>query len=138
MEKVKNRHEILVKALKSLKQSLELIKLPEYQKVRESMRDSVVQRFEFTIDTFWKFIKLYLQEKTSVDVTAANPRGILRTAVNAKLISSEEYEVLLKGLRHRNLTSHIYDEERAEKIFAHIPEYYKAMNNISEKLKVNS
>ncbi|MCK5632567.1 HI0074 family nucleotidyltransferase substrate-binding subunit [bacterium] len=134
MEKIDLRLESLTKALKTLNKALIAIKDPKYKKIHEILRDSAVQRFEYTIDSFWKFLKLYLQEKINIDVSAANPRETLKTALSAKVIIQEEYELLLKGLRHRNLTSHIYDEERADEISKHIPEYYKIMLKVIQKL----
>ena len=35
----------------------------KYEDIVLSARDSLIQRFEFTIELFWKYLKFYLEEK---------------------------------------------------------------------------
>lgn len=130
MEKVSQRYASLIKALKTLEKALRISENPKYREIPDTTRNSTIQCFEYSIDTFWKYLKVYLQEKQNVDVFAANPRETLREAVNTNLISREEYEILLSGLKHRNLTSHTYNEPLAKEIVKHIPKYYKIMSEI--------
>lgn len=134
MEKVNQRYIALTKALTTLKKALQLMQEPKYQEIQDTMRNSTIQCFEYSIDTFWKYLKVYLQEKENIDILSANPRETLREAVNANLMNKKEYETLLSALKHRNLTSHTYNEPLAEEIVGHIPKYYKNMTIILKKL----
>src|SRR5438128_1349682 len=53
-------------------------------------RDSLIQRFEYCSDLFWKLLKIYLIEIEKMDVSIKSPRGIIREAVKAGIISEIE------------------------------------------------
>lgn len=64
MEIIKLRHESLKKALLSLHVGLQRFSKAQHEYDLEDyllMRDGFIQRFEYCTDTFWKFIKLYLE-----------------------------------------------------------------------------
>lgn len=84
---------------------------------------------------FWKYLKLYLQEKNKLRLESATPRNILREAVNATLISEDEYMHLLDALSDRNVTSHSYNEPVAENLIKKIPTNYHLMKKIIDRLK---
>ncbi|MEZ8968684.1 HI0074 family nucleotidyltransferase substrate-binding subunit [Vibrio breoganii] len=68
----------------------------------------LVQTFEFSFELTWKTLKdLLVYEGFDV----ASPRSVIRTALEAKHISSEQCETLLQALMKRNLLTHTYDEE---------------------------
>jgi nucleotidyltransferase substrate binding protein (TIGR01987 family) len=146
MEKsLKTKYENTIKALDSLNVAIE-----QYQDVQEEpnvklsqfshadlvtgLRDSVIKRFEFTIDIFWKYLKAYLKEKHSVTPDVPSPRSFFREAGNIELIEMEDVSVLLKALDMRNLSSHIYHEEDAQKIADTVPRYYRLMNRVMQNL----
>lgn len=134
MEIIKTRLQSLLKALCTLDEAIALLQNPEYKKIYNSLRDSAIQRFEYSIDNFWKFIKIYIQEKHQIPLETATPRLILREAVNVNLISESEYELLIKGITNRNLTSHSYNEEIAQILIEKIPSQYILMKTIIDRL----
>ncbi len=67
----------------------------------------LVQTFEFTFELMWKTLKDLL-EFEGFDV--ASPRSVIRTALEARHLSSQQCETLLEALGKRNLLSHTYDE----------------------------
>lgn len=101
----------------------------------KALRDSVIKRFEFTIDMFWKYLKAYLKEKHNIAPELPSPRSIVREAGNMELISMQEVTLFLRGLDMRNLSSHIYHEDDAQEIANKIPEYYQLMARIIKNLK---
>jgi len=135
MEKINERKQSLLKALKSLKESLALYKNPPLPSLYDEMRDSVIKRFEYSIDLFWKCSKEYLENNQKLIVEVASPKATFRTALNAKLISEEEFKILLKMVDDRNLTSHTYKENLAEEISKRIPAYYELMNELTQRFK---
>jgi nucleotidyltransferase substrate binding protein (TIGR01987 family) len=96
------------------------------------LRDALIQRFEYSTEAFWKYLKAYLQ--TEHNLSANSPREVIRTGLFAKLYSEEISQELLQMLDDRNLTSHTYVEELAESIAHRIPEYSKNMNAVMTQL----
>ena len=123
-EKLKRTHVQLEKALVSLKQ---MIDKPS-QEDRSNI-DACIQRFEFSVELFWKFLKRILEDK---GLLVFYPKEVVREAYAGHLIENEA--LWLKMLQDRNLTSHSYNEELADEIFEHIPDYYQAMWQIFLKL----
>jgi nucleotidyltransferase substrate binding protein (TIGR01987 family) len=96
------------------------------------LRDALIQRFEYSTEAFWKYLKAYLQ--TEHNLSANSPREVIRTGLTAKLYSEETSQELLQMLDDRNLTSHTYVEELAESIAHRIPDYSKNMSEVMTKL----
>jgi nucleotidyltransferase substrate binding protein (TIGR01987 family) len=114
------------KALKALKQMLD----KPMQEDRSNI-DAAIQRFEFTIELFWKLLKRILASK-GVDVIY--PKDVLQQAYKGSLIDDEK--VWLAMLRDRNLTSHTYNEELADEIFKNLHIYYPVIKKTFDQLKI--
>ena len=117
------------KAIDSLHISINLLNTslsdqPNHLELHKALRDSCIQRFEFSVELCWKFLKRILEDK---GVEVVYPRDVIRTAFAGRLINDEA--LWLSMLDDRNLTSHTYDEDLADEIFAHIPAYYQAMRD---------
>ena len=136
MEALTKKYQILLQALNTLKEAIALLDDPEYTKIYDTLRDSAIQRFEYCIDNFWKFLKIYIQEKNNILLETATPRGILREAVNSKLISENEYEELVQAITNRNLTSHSYNESVAQALIEAIPAAYNLMRKIMDTFSI--
>ena len=96
------------------------------------LRDALIQRFEYSTEAFWKYLKAYLQ--TEHNLSANSPREVIRVGLTAKLYSEEISQELLQMLDDRNLTSHTYVEELAESIAHRIPNYSKNMSEVMNQL----
>lgn len=139
METIKLRYEALQKALLILQGGIRIIHETTYDQNEEVyivMRDGLIQRFEYCIDTFWKFIKLYLEEVEKLSLESKAPKEILKKAVEG-VITLEEHTVLIKALGDRNLTSHSYNENLAAEIQRQIPVYYITMKTIIDRIKID-
>ena len=88
------------------------------QPVNEFVRDSAIQRFEFTFELLWKSLKGYAEES---GVEVYSPRDSLRTAFQLGVI--EDSPDWFQMLQDRNLTSHTYNEVTADSIYSHLPAY---------------
>jgi len=122
------------KKFKSLTEFLEKLSIIINSEIKDKMikRDACIQRFEFTIELFWKFLRLYMMENGEKEINF--PREVLQKAYKYNLINSEE--TWLNMLTDRNKTSHIYDEEEIEKIYSNIiNNYYNEMKNCYNLLK---
>jgi nucleotidyltransferase substrate binding protein (TIGR01987 family) len=117
------------RALESLQ---ELV--PQYLENKQSiiLRDAMIQRFEYSTEAFWKYLKAYLL--TDHNLSANSPREVIRIGLTAKLYSEEISKELLQMLDDRNLTSHTYVEELAESIAGRILAYSKNMHAVMHSL----
>ena len=85
----------------------------DYQQYNmESIRDGMIQRFEFSFELAWKSLKEYMAEQGVADLQF--PKQVLQEAYAAGLIDHEE--IWLEMLRARNSMSHIYDDMLAAQI----------------------
>ena len=80
------------------------------------VRDGVIQRFEFCTELAWKAAREYLLDQGHVEINS--PKSTLRQAYADGMVTDQAG--WLKLLDDRNLTSHIYDEETAQRVFAMI------------------
>ena len=98
----------------------------------ESLKDAVIQRFEFTLELSWKAIKTYLNSEGVLEATT--PKQTIREAFSKGII--ENANIWIDMLNDRNLTSHVYDEEVAFDIYGKILlTYFKQMNDMHILLK---
>jgi nucleotidyltransferase substrate binding protein (TIGR01987 family) len=104
------------------------------EELERTLRDSLIQRFEFCSDLFWKYLKRYEEETFNISLEIVAPRSVIMAACKAAIISEPDAEILLEMIKSRNFTSHIYKEETANEISAQIPQYYKIMQKYAEKL----
>jgi nucleotidyltransferase substrate binding protein (TIGR01987 family) len=82
-----------------------------------AIRSGVIQHFEFTYELCWKFIKRWLE--TNVSATAIDGvtrRELFRWAAENRLI--DDVEQWMRYHEARNLTSHTYQAEIAERVYA--------------------
>lgn len=95
------------KALTRLKESLA-------QPEDDFIRDSVIQRFEFTFETAWKAMYRWLRARgNDIDEEAA---AVIPEAFARRLIVDEAGWGQMR--RFRNKTSHTYDESKAIEVAA--------------------
>src|SRR5580692_685621 len=104
MESVKTRFDALTNAIYSLKEALVLLDGTKNETLYEALRDSVIKRFEYSLDTLWKFLKEYLEQKYGVKVETASPKSVFRASLNNKIITDDEFEILITMTDDRNLT----------------------------------
>ena len=97
-------------------------------------RDGVIQRFEFSVELFWKTLKKVLEYNK---VECYSPRDCVKKAFRYGMIDDDE--IVLDMLEDRNRSSHIYDEEEAVRIFEIISKVYvnvldKMIEELTRKL----
>jgi len=114
---------------KAIDRLQEVMEHPQLYQI-DCMRDAAIQRFEFTIELFWKSLKKILFYEKS---EATTPRDTLSKAYQYKLIDNEK--IWLEMLEDRNNTSHAYKEETAKIIFEHIKGYLPIFQSTYRILK---
>ncbi len=110
----------------------------EMEGVQDMMRDSLIQRFEFTIELCWN-----LQRDIAVDLgflDVIGPKPAIQKAFEIGLIN--DFEIWKSMLKSRNLTSHTYNEVQSIDISNSIVNVYnpaitKFIQTIETKFDLN-
>ena len=92
--------------------------------------EATIQCFEFSFELFWKTLRVLLDD---AGVQANNPRQVLSEAYLQEWINEEK--MWLSLLKARNLTSHVYNEQRAQEIYEMILENAPMMHTEYAALK---
>jgi nucleotidyltransferase substrate binding protein (TIGR01987 family) len=103
--------------------------------LREQLRNSVIQCFEFTYELSWKMLKRYLEE------TEANPTEIDISTFQNLIRLGNERALLRSDWRQwktyrqaRTDSSHTYDATKAEAVFAVAPDFLLEARSLFEEL----
>lgn len=101
----------------------------------EIVRDSLIQRFEFTYELTHKTLKEFMKY-SGVTLENSFPRTIYKKAYVNNLISDDRVWISL--LEDRNATSHIYNEKLADEIATRIVDrYVDAIGELINNLRIN-
>ena len=97
------------------------------------VRDAAVQRFEYTFEAVWKFIKQYLKDKEGI--VCNSPKSCFKELFGLGLLTEEETVSCLEMTDRRNDTSHTYKEEVARMIYRKLETYTTLMNGLLNKMQ---
>jgi len=97
-------------------------------------RDSLIQRFEYCSDIFWKFLNDYLRHHMTIEAEIARLKIIFKESTAVGLITNDELLLCNRLIKDRNRTSHTYHEQLAEHIAHKISSYYALMSTIATRL----
>jgi nucleotidyltransferase substrate binding protein (TIGR01987 family) len=97
----------LKRAIIRLKEALALPKT-------DIIRDSVIQRFEFTVELSWKALQRHLKASGISEVLT--PKNTFREAARIGVV--QDPEAWIRFIDARNLSSHTYKESLAEQVYA--------------------
>lgn len=117
---INDKIEQLEKAFENLKIIIEAYEKEKDKIIKDGLRDSIIQRFEFVTELSWELMKKYLDENLVLEVYS--PRSVIKESYKQDLI--ENGELWLDILEDRNLTSHTYDENTANRIKDNIVNKY--------------
>lgn len=114
----------------------EVLKRYEREKTDDVVRDSVIQRFEFTYSIALKTLRKYFIERAFVidDVNNLSFNEMIRITSKLNLIKSD-LEKWTQYRTMRNLTLHTYDEEIALKVVGIVPDFYEEISFLLTKMK---
>lgn len=91
--------------------------------------DGTIQRFEFCLELFWKTLKRLLQDE---GIIVNTPKETLKAAFQNHWLHDET--AWLEMLNDRNLTSHVYDEEMALRIYGDIRGNFPEMKRVFQEM----
>ncbi|MGL4226284.1 MAG: HI0074 family nucleotidyltransferase substrate-binding subunit, partial [Rickettsia sp.] len=87
--------------------------------------DATIQRFDFTFELAWKFLKEYFSQKGTI---LHYPKEVVKEGYAAGIINDEQ--LWIQMLLDRNMTSHTYDEKLANEIHSRIKNYVPALKKL--------
>ncbi len=122
----------------SIKRLGEVLDRYKNAKNDDVIRDSVIQRFEFTYSIALKTLRKYFIERAFIvdDVNKFSFNDMIRTASQMNLIKSD-LEKWTKFREMRNLTSHTYDENVALQVVSIVPDFYEEISFLHKNLRRN-
>mgnify|MGYP001225679564 CR=1 FL=1 len=101
------------------KNLVEMIELLKKEPSSKPFKLAVIQSYEMDIELAWNTLKDYLNY---IGYTVQSPREAIKQAFAIEIF--DEAETWLKMIEDRNLTSHVYDEAKAQAVVDSISEYY--------------
>ncbi len=103
--------------LSPLKKALASLNAALQQPKDEFVRDAAIQRFEYTYELAWKMLKRHLDESEgSAAIDPLSRKDLFRLGGERGII--ENVEAWFAYHRARNETSHTYDADKAEQVYA--------------------
>jgi nucleotidyltransferase substrate binding protein (TIGR01987 family) len=97
----------------------------------ETEKGGLIQFYEKAFELAWKLLKDYLFEQ---GFNVNSPREAIKQAYQSTVI--DKGQEWIDALEDRNLTTHTYDEEIAEKVVKSIKEsYYPLLENLYSGFK---
>ena len=103
--------------------------------LRKQFRNSAIQCFEFTYELAYKMIKRQLKEIVEAPDTLKhmNFADVIRAAAESGIVT--EVKRFLEYRAMRNITTHTYDEQKAELILTILTDFQQDIRNLIEELK---
>jgi nucleotidyltransferase substrate binding protein (TIGR01987 family) len=92
--------------------------------LREQLRNSVIQCFEFTYELCWKMLKRYLEatEANPADIDSGSFQNLIRLG-NERALLRSDWRLWKIYRQARTDSSHTYDAAKAEAVFAVAPDF---------------
>ncbi len=111
----------------------------EFPQIRNQMRAGAIQAFEFTYELSVGMIKRYLEQVSvnPAEIDELSFQDLIRRAGQQGLLRSE-LEAWMRYRASRGTTSHIYNEERAERVFRGIPEFLEEVRHLLKELQAKN
>lgn len=127
----------LINAVNRLREKWEELKLSGSRRELQpsdidSIKESVIHRFEICHDMLWKHLKKFLQEDTGLSEIPNSPNAIFRIAAEHSFIP--HFATWHAYTMHRNNTSHDYDGKKAEDTLEIIGEYIFDVVKLTERI----
>ncbi|MGM9936256.1 MAG: HI0074 family nucleotidyltransferase substrate-binding subunit [Candidatus Ornithomonoglobus sp.] len=107
----------------------------KYDGTDDIVRDSMIQRFEFTYELSHKVLREFMRFM-GIELDNTFPRTVFKKAYVNDIIDDDK--LWMRLMQDRNHTSHIYNESMSEDIAARIKnEYVKAIGTLIERIELN-
>lgn len=105
--------------------------------LQETVRAGVIQHFEVAYEQSWKMLKRWLKENIgAASVDGVTQRNLFRLGAENRLIA--DVERWMEYHEARNSTSHTYDEDAAENVFAEATEFVHDAKHLLKMLEARN
>ncbi len=105
--------------------------------LQETVRAGVIQHFKVAYELSWKMIKRWLEENiVAASVDGVTQRNLFRLGAENRLIADPE--LWMDYHKARNSTSHTYNEDAAERVFAKATEFVHDVKYLLRMLKARN
>ena len=98
------------------------------------VRDATIQRFEYTFEALWKFLKEYLKEREGI--ICNSPKSCFRELFLLTMITEEDTVKFLEMTDDRNMASHTYKEEVSTILYEKMQNHYILMGKLMDKISI--
>lgn len=105
---------------KAFSQVQEAVELMAIRDLTALEKQGLIQAFEYTHELSWKTLKDFLENRGNTEIYGS--RDAVRQAFALGVI--EDGEIWMQMIKSRNLTSHTYDESKADDIIKIIKDLY--------------
>ncbi len=127
------------KAIQQLEDSLDICENKSARgfdsRIEKQLKAGAIQAFEFTYELSWKLIKRYLETtEPSPDFDDITFNDLIRKGYEKGLLLND-LEAWKAYRKHRGITSHTYDENKAEDIYQNIPEFLTEVRYLFKQLE---
>jgi len=115
----------------SLAEALDAVKLRPTDAI---VRDASIQRFEYNHELYVKSLRRQLKaiSDAPAEIDALGSRDRIRAGAEKGLVTNETAWFGYRELR--NITSHVYDPTRAQRVFAELPQFLSDANALLARL----
>ncbi len=100
--------------------------------INEYIKDSIVQRFEYTLEMAWKALRAYMIEFDGIEMNS--PKKVIRAAFEQGYIG-ENIALWDEAFDARNKTSHEYGAEHGNMAFKFACDNHQIFNDLLKLLK---
>ena len=99
---------------------------------QEAVQDSLIKRFEYTLEVAWKTCKKHLEEEGFAAAATGSPKDIIRLAAEINLISDPA--AWFGYLQFRQDTSHDYSSDKAEATLEIAEDFYQDVASLYQEM----
>ena len=98
----------------------------------DAFQDSLVKRFEYTLEVSWKSCKRYLFEEGFLEAAAGSPKSIMRLAAEAGMIRNAENWI--QYINARQSTSHDHFAENTDAVLSVVDGFSRDVIGLYERM----
>lgn len=91
----------------------------------QSVKEALVQRFEYTVEISWKTVKRYL-ESIGI-VSGSSPKKVIRDAAREEILDGNNWIMFIDL---RVMTSHDYSGEKLDNTLENMEVFYSNVNKL--------
>ena len=105
-------------------------------RLQKHLRAAAIQAFEFTYGLSYKMLKRYLELASAnpAEIDSLSFNNLIREAFKQTLVQSD-LSVWQGYRRNRGITSHTYDEEKAQEVFESLPDFLREAQYLLSQLQ---